>query len=711
MKKITMSIIMTFFFALTWQSNAQFTFPNVGPSNVAQGTPVNISINDAANSANVPSGTYTDFYITVDWTDGFNAWSSEADLTVVTAAGSTLIDPASSGSADSGAATTLVFNGTFAGNYDPSVDATLNIVLNQSWNGSNANWSNISVTILAGPPPAPDCATAPFPSDGAVDITRGDLTLSWTAPTTGPTPTSYNIYAYDDAAGNNPVFILSTTNTSVDVIVDAFSANIFWSVIPVNLTEEATGCPVWSFITEDPTDGSVCETAISVGTLPYTISDDTVNYYNDYSGSPGASGCGSTNAYLGGDDVVYEYTATFDGSINVSLSPSETYVGIFAYASCSDIGTTCIGGAVNGFEGGDVEFDLTVTNGNTYYVVISTWPSPDSTAYTLNISQNTCTEATVSYDVVNDCDSSGGFLIDVIISDLGSATNITISDDQGSPSQAITSTGTYQFGPYSNATDVIITVADDSDASCTLNSSAITQAVCPPSNDDISGAIALTIDASFCDGVQNNGTNLGATDSGEGIGSCFVGADADNDVWFSVTIPSGIMSIDVSTDFTGGTLVDTEISLYSGTSGSLVEIDCSQDEGTTVLSNGSSWNSIIVDAPVTEGETYFIQVAGYGTGDTGTFCVEVSSNALSIGEYNTLNSLSYYPNPVKNELKLRAQSNIENVSIHNMLGQEVLKTKPNNITSDVDMSSLQTGAYFVKVTINDITETIRVIKQ
>ena len=75
------------------------------------------------------------------------------------------------------------------------------------------------------------------------------------------------------------------------------------------------------------------------------------------------------------------------------------------------------------------------------------------------------------------------------------------------------------------------------------------------------------------------------------------------------------------------------------------------------------------------------------------------------------NAFTYFPNPVKNTLQLNAQSNIQNVSIFNMLGQEVLRTAPNNVNSTVDMSALQTGAYFVKVTINDRTETVRVIKQ
>ena len=49
--------------------------------------------------------------------------------------------------------------------------------------------------------------------------------------------------------------------------------------------------------------------------------------------------------------------------------------------------------------------------------------------------------------------------------------------------------------------------------------------------------------------------------------------------------------------------------------------------------------------------------------------------------------------------------------MYNMLGQEVLSATPNAVDSDLDMSSLQTGTYFVKVTIANVTKTIRVIKQ
>ena len=45
-----------------------------------------------------------------------------------------------------------------------------------------------------------------------------------------------------------------------------------------------------------------------------------------------------------------------------------------------------------------------------------------------------------------------------------------------------------------------------------------------------------------------------------------------------------------------------------------------------------------------------------------------------------------------------------------MLGQEVLSTNPNSVNTEVNMFALQAGTYFVKVTIGNVTETVRVLK-
>jgi hypothetical protein len=46
-----------------------------------------------------------------------------------------------------------------------------------------------------------------------------------------------------------------------------------------------------------------------------------------------------------------------------------------------------------------------------------------------------------------------------------------------------------------------------------------------------------------------------------------------------------------------------------------------------------------------------------------------------------------------------------------MLGQEVMRTELNVQRGDLDMSSLQSGPYFVKVNINGTIETIKIIKK
>ena len=231
----------------------------------------------------------------------------------------------------------------------------------------------------------------------------------------------------------------------------------------------------------------------------------------------------------------------------------------------------------------------------------------------------------------------------------------------------------------------------------------------PAANDDCAGAVVVTVDANYCDGVATNGSNAMATDSGLEEADCF--NYGKSDVWFSFVVPATTTSVDVSTDFTGGTLVDTEIALYSGSCGTLVELDCDQDSGTTILSNGLSYNSIITDAPVTAGQTYYVRVSGYSSAARGTFCVEVATNeSLSTDAFN-LSGLKAYPNPVANYLNLSYSEAISEVTIYNLVGQKVLAIEINATESQIDMTSLPLGTYLVKVNTNNQIKTIKVVKQ
>ena len=56
--------------------------------------------------------------------------------------------------------------------------------------------------------------------------------------------------------------------------------------------------------------------------------------------------------------------------------------------------------------------------------------------------------------------------------------------------------------------------------------------------------------------------------------------------------------------------------------------------------------------------------------------------------------------------------NIQNISVFNMLGQEVMRrTNINAQTRELDLSALQSGAYFVQVSINNTVETLKILKK
>ena len=551
---------------------------------------------------------------------------------------------------------------------------------------------NFSATQVALTPPNCDSSLT-ITSDVGVE---GDI--SWSTAT--GVPTGYNLTVGSSSGASD---ILATTDignvTTYNLGTLSYTTTYYVTIEPYNANGTATGCVEQTFITEDaPPAGTDCNNPIMVASLPYNTADDTANYGDDYEN--GSSPC--SGFYMSGDDVVYSFTPGSDGSYNILMSNiGATYSGIHVLDDCVDGSPNCIGFAGNSGTD-DRELDIALTMGTTYYIVISTWATPQSTTYTLDITENTCTAATVAYTVVDDCAVSGGFNIEVDITDMGTATDLTVSDDQGSPTQPATGVTTLTFGPYVNGTDVVITVVDDNDASCTLTSGTLTQAACPPSNDECDDAIALTVNLDYDNTDTTAGTTVGATASSQADD---VSGTPNTDVWFSFTaVYSGhrVELLNVVNQG-GGTSTSTDMGMgvYDLTGG------C----GALVLEATSDPNSLDL-TDLTPGATYAVRVYGWFTSlQYNNFDISVGSDpALSIDDA-TLSTFTYYPNPVKNTLTLNAQNNIEDVRMYNMLGQEVMNAQPQAVDSDIDMSSLETGTYFVQVTIASMTKTVRVVKQ
>lgn len=84
----------------------------------------------------------------------------------------------------------------------------------------------------------------------------------------------------------------------------------------------------------------------------------------------------------------------------------------------------------------------------------------------------TCTDPTIEFTNDGMCETGQQFTIGVDITDLGSSTSITVTDDQGSAAQTATTAGVLFFGPYPATTGVTFTV-DTGDLNCDFTSGII----------------------------------------------------------------------------------------------------------------------------------------------------------------------------------------------------------------------------------------------
>ena len=74
-------------------------------------------------------------------------------------------------------------------------------------------------------------------------------------------------------------------------------------------------------------------------------------------------------------------------------------------------------------------------------------------------------------------------------------------------------------------------------------------------------------------------------------------------------------------------------------------------------------------------------------------------------------SVKMYPNPVKNTLTVEANSEIQRISVYNILGQEVLKASPKSNTATLQTNELQKGVYMVTTEIDGKLSTSKIIKE
>jgi hypothetical protein len=138
--------------------------------------------------------------------------------------------------------------------------------------------------------------------------------------------------------------------------------------------------------------------------------------------------------------------------------------------------------------------------------------------------------------------------------------------------------------------------------------------------------------------------------------------------------------------------------------------DCSQTSNNYVPNSGC-YGSGLLDTDLVAGNTYLISVYSFSNNTTESFDLLVYPDASLSVETNNFETFKYYPNPVVNTLTIEAKNTISSVSIYNIVGQQVQFENPNNLKTTVNMDELKDGVYFVTITINNSSKTIKIIKK
>ena len=118
---------------------------------------------------------------------------------------------------------------------------------------------------------------------------------------------------------------------------------------------------------------TTCPNATVISSLPY--SGAPVCGGNDITSTNAAVCSPVTSSYYGGNEALFTFTPASNMFINVAYS-GQTWTQISVYNGCPTSGGTCVTGISSSASSKNVS--AAVSAGNTYFILIDTWPTPNS---------------------------------------------------------------------------------------------------------------------------------------------------------------------------------------------------------------------------------------------------------------------------------------------------------------------------------------------
>jgi hypothetical protein len=110
---------------------------------------------------------------------------------------------------------------------------------------------------------------------------------------------------------------------------------------------------------------------------------------------------------------------------------------------------------------------------------------------------------------------------------------------------------------------------------------------------------------------------------------------------------------------------------------------------------------------LTDGMTYYA-VATEGTCLSAPLSVTVD-DMLGTGQF-LISGISYYPNPFTNVLKVSYKEALSNVTVYDLLGQQVFDIKTESPSLELDFSGLASGTYLLKVVSGQQSSVLKIVK-
>ncbi|WP_341199320.1 T9SS type A sorting domain-containing protein [Croceibacter atlanticus] len=234
--------------------------------------------------------------------------------------------------------------------------------------------------------------------------------------------------------------------------------------------------------------------------------------------------------------------------------------------------------------------------------------------------------------------------------------------------------------------------------------------------DGLSASDSVTFETNFpdpaCDGTFSDSGGVDGNYSSSEVTTTTITPDNVGD---AVTITFTYVDIETATAAGSQDGCWDFMTIYNGpdtTFPVLAQTLCGEESGdggapsvdTSLLSVGDAFTSTDPSGALT-----IVFTSDSSIEETG-WLADVTCATLSVDEFSATN-FTYYPNPSTGHLTINSKETIDSIEVINLLGQQLIKQKPNSQDYTLDLTTLSAGQYFLRAQIDGKTVVKSILKE